>query len=48
MRAECPAMNPPAKLRVSGGNVAFSIRSTIIDTAASVIRRTGCRIVVTR
>ena len=40
-RAELPSMRAPVKLRTSGGREGWSIRSRIIDTAASLIRRTG-------
>ena len=47
-RAEAPSINLPAKVRTSGGSSGSSMRSISIDTAASVIRRTGWRIVDSR
>lgn len=47
-RADAPSINLPEKVRISGGRSGSSIRSISIDTAASVIRRTGWRIVERR
>ncbi len=44
--AEPPSTRMPEKVRFSGGNSGSSTRSSSIDTAASVILRTGCRTVV--
>ena len=46
--AESPWSNSPPNKRRSGGMSGWSMRSKSICTAASVIRRTGCRTVVTR
>lgn len=47
-RAERPSISEPLKLRTSGGSFGLAIRSSSMVTAASVIRRTGCLIVVNR
>ena len=46
-RAELPGSNWPPNSRLSGGRSGRSIRSSSISIAASAIRRTGCRTVVT-
>ena len=45
-RAERPSMSAPEKLRTSGGRSGLEMRSSSMVTAASVILRTGWRIVV--
>jgi len=48
IRAEPPSISAPEKLRISAGNPGLAIRSINIVTAASVMRRTGWRMVVSR